>query len=290
MRLAGDRAPVQPADGDAAADRRYVEAWQGWWQQYGNQVDVAALQGVPRLHGFTLIAQWDGGQVGRITELGPDGKTRWEVLNLPWPLEFELLPGKRLLLAEYYSNRVTERNYKGELLWEKGLDQSPILAQRLPNGNTFMATQARMVEVDRAGKEVFSYSPPGGMLVVRKLKSGRIACITTEQRYQELDAGGKELKSFAVSNVNNYCAMDVLPNGRVLVPQQTANKGVEYSPEGKVIWEASVQQPTAVSRLPNGNTLVACRDTQQVLELNRNGKVVWERKITTGYPWRIRRR
>jgi HEAT repeat protein len=290
--LAADKSPSPPTGTDAADRLKYAQAWEAWWRQHGDHVDLARLEGVTRLHGFTLIAQWDGGQVGRITELAPDGKTRWEVLNLPWPLEFEILPGNRLLLAEYYDNRVTERNFKGELLWEKKLDQSPILAQRLPNGNTFMATQARMLEVDRTGKDVFERSPPGGILTIRKLRNGRIALITggQPQRYLELDADGKELKSFPVENVNNYCAMDVLPTGRVLVPQQSLNRIVEYSSEGKIVWHATVQQPTAVARLPNGNTLVACRDTQQVLEMERNGKTVWERRITTGYPWRIRRR
>jgi HEAT repeat protein len=290
LRLAGEQTPALVPGTDEASRRKNRDAWSAWWQQQGARVDLAKLEGVARLLGYTLIAQWDNGEVGRILELGPDGKTRWEVQNLPWPLDFELLPGNRLLCAEYYGNRVTERNFKGEMLWEKRLNQSPLIAQRLPNGNTFIATQSQVMEVDRNGKELFSYNPPGGILTVRRLRNGRIALINNNQRYVEMDSTGKELRGFAVSNVQNYCAMDVLPNGRVLVPQQPQNKIVEYGPDGKAVWEASVQQPTAVSRLPNGNTLVACRDTQQVYELDPKGKVVWERKITTGFPWRIRRR
>jgi HEAT repeat protein len=290
LRLAGDQAPALAPGTDDASRRKNRDAWSAWWQQQGARVDLAKLEGVARLLGYTQIAQWDNGQVGRILELDRDGKTRWEVQNIPWPLDFELLPGNRLLCAEYYDNRVAERNFKGEMLWEKRLNQAPLIAQRLPNGNTFIATQGQVMEVDRNGKELFTYNPPGGILTVRRLRNGRIALINNNQRYVEMDATGKELRGFAVSNVQNYCAMDVLPNGRVLVPQQPQNKIVEYSPEGKVVWEATVQQPTAVSRLPNGNTLVACRDTQQVYELDAKGKVVWERKITTGFPWRIRRR
>jgi HEAT repeat protein len=290
LRLAGEQAPALAPGTDDASRRKNRDAWSAWWQQNGARVDLARLEGVQRLLGYTLIAQWDNGQVGRILELGPDGKTRWEVQNIPWPLDFELLPGNRLLCAEYYDNRVAERNFKGELLWEKRVNQAPLIAQRLPNGNTFIATQNQILEVDRNGKELFTYNPPGGILTVRRLRNGRIAMINNNQRYVETDATGKELRGFAVNNVQNYCAMDVLPNGRVLVPLQPLNKIVEFNAEGKVVWEATVQQPTAVSRLPNGNTLVASRDTQQVYELDAKGKVVWERKITTGFPWRIRRR
>jgi HEAT repeat protein len=289
-RLAGEQAPALATGSDEASRKKNRDAWAAWWQQRGAQVDLARLEGVPRLLGYTQIAQWDNGQVGRILELAPDGKTRWEVANIPWPLDFELLPGNRLLCAEFYDNRVAERNFKGELLWQKQLHQSPLIAQRLPNGNTFIATQSQILEVDRKGTEVFTYNPPGGILTVRRLRNGRIALIGNNQRYMEIDSAGKELRGFPVNNVQNYCAMDVLPNGRVLVPQQPLNKIVEYNAEGKVVWEATVQQPTAVSRLPNGNTLVASRDTQQVYELDPKGKVVWERKITTGFPWRIRRR
>ena len=103
-----------------------------------------------------------------------------------------------------------------------------------------------------------------------------------------MDAAGKELKRFAVGNVA-IGSLEVLPNGRVLIPQYNNNKVVEYDPEGKVVWEASVSQPLAAIRLANGNTLVSSYGTFQLQELDRSGKVVWEHK-TGGRPGRVRRR
>ena len=83
--------------------------------------------------------------------------------------------------------------------------------------------------------------------------------------------------------------IDVLPNGRVLVPQYRNHKVTEYDLNGKVVWEARVQAPTSAVRLANGHTLAATLLGQRVLELNRNGQEVWQHQ-TDGRPWRAGRR
>ena len=50
--------------------------------------------------------------------------------------------------------------------------------------------------------------------------------------------------------------LDVLPNGGILVPHHLENKVVEYDPNGKAVWEVSVELPIIATRLPNGHTLV----------------------------------
>jgi outer membrane protein assembly factor BamB len=290
LRIAGDQAPIV-ATGDEADDRRKRrDAWQDWWRTNSAKVDLARLADTPPLLGLTMIAQWDEGQVGRVLELGPDGKIRREVLNIPWPIDFRLLPGNKLLLSEYYINKVTERNFKGEQLWEKSVSQNPLAAQRLPNGNTFIVMRGLLLEVDRTGKDVVTLNQQGQDVVSAiKARNGQIYLVTMAGQFKRLDATGKELKTFPVGAVHGYAAIDVLPNGRVLVPQYNNNKVVEFDPEGKAVWEATVQQPTAPVRLPNGHTLVACRDAQVVVELDRSGKQIWQYKATT-YPWRVRRR
>jgi hypothetical protein len=290
LRLAGDQAPNQPL-GLASEERRKVrDAWQGWWQRNRDQVNLARLADTPALLGLTTIAHWDNGQGGRIVELGPDSKPRREIQNIPWPIDFYVLPGNRMLCAEYYVNKVTERNLKGELLWEKSLPENPLAAQRLPSGNTFIVMRGEIVEVDRAGKEVAAIRPPAHDIVSAiKMRNGQISLITMSGQFKRLDAAGKELKTFSVGTVHSYAAIDVLPNGHVLVPHFDQGKVAEYDMTGKTVWEASVPQPTAPVRLPNGHTLVACRDAQLVVELDRAGKTVWTYKSTT-YPWRVRRR
>jgi len=82
----------------------------------------------------------------------------------------------------------------------------------------------------------------------------------------------------------------VLPSGRLLVPLSSQHKVVEYDPDGKLVWEAPVAQPSGVFRLANGNTLVACHAAQRVVEIDRSGRVVWEYKTDGAQPWRARRR
>ena len=97
------------------------------------------------------------------------------------------------------------------------------------------------------------------------------------------------LKTFPVGQVQTYGGIDVLPNGRLLVPHYTSGKVVEYDIDGKAVWEVNVQCPTSAVRLPNGNTLVASMFTMQVIEVDRTGKTVWQQKVD-GRPWRARRR
>ena len=60
--------------------------------------------------------------------------------NTPWPLDIQVLPGNRLLLVEYYQNRVAERNLQGELLFcEAGnglrMREAETLSRAHPSGS-----------------------------------------------------------------------------------------------------------------------------------------------------------
>jgi PQQ-like domain len=138
----------------------------------------------------------------------------------------------------------------------------------------------QLLEVDKAGKEVFSYSRPGGEVIMRatRLPNGDLAMITQlgTTRYARVDRTGKELKGFGVDVRTSGGRIEVLPNGHVLVPEMGNNRVVEHDADGKVVWEATVPQPIAAVRLPNGNTLVTSMTQNRAVELNRAGKEVWE--------------
>ncbi len=68
------------------------------------------------------------------------------------------------------------------------------------------------------------------------------------------------------------------------------NKVVEYTSEGKQVWEHACERPTAVSRLPNGNTLIGSRYHKTLLEVDRAGKKVWEYEAQNGTIMTARRR
>jgi hypothetical protein len=147
------------------------------------------------------------------------------------------------------------------------------------------------MEVDKSGKEVFTYNWPNGtILEAKKQKNGNYAFVTQNAEYIRIDKAGKQLKNSSVAQLQWYgCQIDILPNDHVIYPQYSANKVTEYDGDGKIVWEATVQWPTSAFRLPNGNTLVACQQQQKVFEINKAGKVVSEYKDTL-HPMRAQRR
>ena len=92
----------------------------------------------------------------KIFELDGDKSVRWEFDGPRYPIDAQILGPNRLLVAEYFDRRVTERDFKGNLLWQVGVTM-PVTCQRLGNGQTFIATRQNLLIVDRDGKEVFTY-------------------------------------------------------------------------------------------------------------------------------------
>jgi hypothetical protein len=285
LRLAGDGAP-KVALGQANGEK-CREAWDAWWKDHGAQADLAKITQAPTLLGYTLIVLLD---VGRALELDKENKPRWQIDGLQFPLDIQLLAGNRVLVAEHGANRITERDLKGQILWEKDIE-SPLVAQRLPNGNTFIATNSQLVEITMAGKEVFTYTPPGFDMIMKaqKLRNGDIGLVLQGNRFMRLDSTGREIKSFPVNVSTSGGRIDVLPNGHVLVPEHRGNRLVEYNGDGKQVWEATVEQPVAAVRLPNGNTLVTSMSERRAIELDPKGKEVWSYRADTRVTRAFRR-
>jgi hypothetical protein len=223
-------------------------------------------------------------------ELGRDGKPRWQIDGLIYPLDAHVVANNRVLVAEYSANQVTERTFKGDILWKKDV-QMPLCCQRLPNGNTFIACQNQILELDRTGKEVVSIGrPTHDVMAAQKLRNGQIVVLTNTGALIRMDATGKETSSQTLHAMQILGgSIDVLPNGHVLIPQYRTSKVVEYDAEGKIAWEASVIRPISAYRLPNGQTLVGTLNQSKIIELDRAGKQVSE-KQAEGRIMKVRRR
>jgi HEAT repeat protein len=288
-RVAERSAPKPPAGTDPASRRRHRQAWEAWWKEHGAKVDGAKLEEVAATLGYTLVVLLDA---GRALELDALNRPRLEFGNLEYPLDAQLLPGDRLLVAEYNAARVTERDRDGKVLWEYKVP-SPLAAQRLANGNTFVATIQRAFEVDRSGTVVSVFTPPRGeeIMKAQKLPNGDLALVAKlgTTRYLRVDSSGKELKSFGVDLRTSGGRLDVLPDGHVLVPERAHNRVVEHDADGKVVWEASVEEPVAAVRLPNGNTLVTSMTQNRAVEIDRGGKEVWQYRADTRVTRAFRR-
>jgi hypothetical protein len=279
--LAADTAPSVTPGTTPESRKRYREAWAAWWSKQSASVDLAKLTQPARVMGFTMVVLLDE---GKLQELDAAKKVRWQMDNLEFPLDAQYLPGDRVLIAEQGASRVTERDLKGNILWQKQVLE-PLAAQRLPNGRTLITNRQQVVEVDRDGNTHASHTRPNGEFIMRaqKLRNGDLALVVqgVNLRYVRVDATGKEVASFAVNVSTSGGRIDVLPNGHVLVPEMRFNRVVEYDESGKSVWSVNVAQPIAAVRLANGNTLVTSMTEMRAVELDRTGKQVWEFKHET---------
>jgi hypothetical protein len=292
LRVAGDIVPPPVALGnDDSTRRKCRDGWQAWWKANAAKIDLAKLESPTKLQGNTTVVLLDQ---GRILDLGPQNQVRWEMHNLSFPLDVQLVGEEHVLVAEYYGNRVTERDLKGNVIWERDVT-GPLTAQRLANGNTFVATDMALFEFDKDGKEVLKIEMPGEnkrVMKALKLPNGEIACLTTDARVSRLDAAGKELHGFAVSIGMRLFGgrLHMLPSGRVLVPHNGEDKVVEYDGQGKIVWEVAVDKPVSALRLPNGNTLVTSMTPGVgAVEFDRAGTQVWQYSSATRVTRAIRR-
>ncbi|HYV37310.1 MAG TPA: HEAT repeat domain-containing protein [Gemmataceae bacterium] len=298
-RLAGDKAPATAAGNDTAARKKFREDWQAWWKSEAAKVDLAKLEALPAVLGYTLVMEFaQNGNGGRLVEVDRKGKVLWQIdNNVHFPVDARLLPGKRVLAAELNANRITERDLKGTIVWEINNLQWGNVAnvQRLANGNTFIAFYGGPVmEVDKTGKNVLTIQIPNGARAAIKMANGQIICITQQNIVLQLDATGKELKRFTVNQPSNnaYGALDVTPKGTVLLSHND-NTIREYDLDGKTLWQAKSPggNITSATRSANGHTLVACGNTNTIYELDAAGRVVWEYRSPPGFqPFRARQR
>jgi bilin biosynthesis protein len=290
--LAGEKGPTVSLGGNAAKRREARDAWQAWWDKDGKKIDLTKLDLAGRLLGRTLIVEMPlRARNGRVLEIGKDGKTIWEFAGLLYPIDAQVVGDDRVLVAEFQGRRVTERDFKGEVKWEKAVPALPISATRLPDGNTLICSRNQLLEVDKDGKEFFAQNR-NDLVAAQKRRDGEYVILTSTGKVIRIDATGKEVKSFDLENVaagRIGIHFDLLPNGRVVVPVMGQGKVQEYDQNGKKVWEAAVELPTSAVRLPNGHTLVVSSNTQRVVELNREGTEVWEYK-GEGRVLRVRRR
>jgi HEAT repeat protein len=286
--LAGDNAPDTPLPTDNAEKKKCRDAWAAWWKANAERVDLKHLSDRP-WYGYTVLCDSSN---HRVYEIDRDGKERWAIAGVPFPVDAWVVGNHHVLIAEYNGQRVSERDFKGKVLWSKeGLANRPVNVQRMPNGNTFIATLSQLLEVDRAGKEVYTINNvAGGITAAYRARNGNIICLASNGQCIIMDTSGKHLKTFASNrNAGWTSGLDLLSNGHVLITQPNRNKVAEYDLEGKLVVEVDAPQATTATGLRNGHFLIASNNNQRAFEVDRTGKIVWEHK-GNGSIFRARRR
>jgi HEAT repeat protein len=282
--LAGEKGPTAIM-GEKPEDRKkYRDLWAEWWKVNAQSIDLVKLSTSPAYLGYTLIVEVGNNNMGRVAEVGRDGKIRWSVGNLRYPVDAFILPGERVLTTEWDGNRVAEWDFRGNLIWKKeGFNGRATNAQRLPTGNTFICTTNEVLEVDRAGKTLYQINVPSGLTAAYRAANGEIVCLRNDGNSGNVvryDTSGKELRKFPSKRDSSWTSgLDLVRNGNVLVTQPNPSQKVsEYTPDGKLVKEWSTPNVTTATRLTNGHILAASHSESKVIELDANGKKVWEYK------------
>jgi hypothetical protein len=288
--VANDTGP-DIALGTEPADRRKCrDAWNAWWKEYGETVDLNRPDIERRQLGLRLVVILNGyGGQGVVWEHGNDHRIRWEMKNVGGPFDARVLPGGRVLIGEYDGRRVSERDTSGKVLWEYRTKNGVLEVQRLPGGNVLITTNWDVTEVTRAGKEVFSHADAGGNIFsAQRLPNGHTLCGLYSGVLVELDRLGREVKRTEIERPTwGLINIEVLPNGHYLLPCSGSNQVVELDDKGKVVWKVEVPSPTCVAALPGGNLLVGSHRMNYVREIDRKGAMLWEKK-TDGQVFRVR--
>jgi hypothetical protein len=297
--LAGDATPTLPMFEDTAAGRTKLrDTWKRWWADHKQAVDLAVLRRGDTYQGLITICEYDSGFPGRgngkVWQRGRDGRTRWIQEGFLGAMYAQALPGNRVLVAENMGNRVVERDAQGNVVWEYRTNNNPIACQRLPNGNTFIATYNQVLEVTPEKKEVMTYSggPAFYLFSAERTKDGRVVCMTAQGELIELDAAdGKQLNKFRAIQGGGWCSAQALPNGRYLVASMSNNGGQirEIDAQGVTHWQANYQGVFRAVKLPTGNIVAVSMTTRKIAELDREGRVRWE-VTCTGRPWSVQYR
>ncbi len=296
VKLAGDGAPTVPLGTNEVARKQCEQAWNDWFKNQ-KQIDLAKLDEPTTMLGYTLIVQQSFNRIGRVPagqvlELDRNKNEKWKFDVPTTPVDAQVVGPDRVLVVEYQGGRVTERDFRGNIHWEKATNGMPIGAQRMPNGNTFVNTQQMLAEYDRKGHEVWSYHrPQGDMFRARKLRNGEIVFITSSGLLVRMDQKNQQTQSFQVGQpFNLFGAFDVLPNGNVVVAQQQNQRVVEFDRNGGQVNTYSTNFPNSVVRMPNGHLLVSSINNRRVVELDRNGREVWSHSTADTTIYNARRR
>ncbi len=297
QRLAGDQAPAESvADGAADARQKTLQAWEKWWQTHGSRVELARLSEQLPVLGLVTVCEYDsavGRPGGQVWECGHDGKPRWKITGILGAMDAQVLPNGHVLVAENAAQRVTERDLKGAIKWDLAVPGNPICVQRLPSGNTFVATYNLVMEVTPTKQVVFQTNrgPSFYIFSAQKLRNGHVVCVTAQGKVLEFDPiSGKDIdRGLNVGPNGGWCSVEALPNGRYLVAAMNNNQVREMDAAGQTKWTCDYQGAFRATRLPNGHTLVASMTLRKVGEFDRQGKLIREIQCE-GRPWSVRYR
>ncbi len=292
-RIAGDQGPMEFISASSADSReKAAKAWGKWIQDNQAKIDLTDLNDRESYLGLVTICEYDnqvGNIQGQVWETPRGGAKRWTFGNVLGSMDAHTLPNGRVLVAENSANRITERDTKGEIKWEYRTPTNPICCQRLPNGNTFIASYNMVMEINPAKEIVYRHTPGPQFYIfsAHKAKNGNIVAITAQGQIIEMDGKtGVQKNVTQTQTLGNWCSVELMPNGNYLVASMSTNSVRELDRKGTEVWSKPFVGVFRATRLPNGNVLAASMTSRQVAEIDRAGTIRWT-VTCTGRPWAV---
>lgn len=279
--LAGAKGPRRDA---AVPAEKLRVAWEGWYREFGAGLDLARID-LDTSGGRTLagVFRFWNRVPGVLVEFDAAGRVLWEINDVERPIYARKVGHDRVLVCEFLRNQVTERDTTGRVLQTWKLDAPhAYCVERLPTGNTFIATPADLLEFSRTGKEVVRVQRPAKDIVAATVNGdGTFTVVTSGGTCVRLDRKGRETASFPIGKVAPWFGFKThfLPDGGVVIPDHMADRICEYDRAGKLVAEVKVARPLAVTKLANGNYLYTRDGAMELTEVTPQGRRVLVRPV-----------
>lgn len=147
-----------------------------------------------------------------------------------------------------------------------------------------------VLEFNKNGDKLFEFKGTQSEVdTVQPIEERRLLLTESgsKPRLLEIDRGGNVFLQFPLRCQTENFHMQTrmarkLPNGNYLVPHLLDKVVREYTPAGKVVWEAATPNepkdawPFTAIRLHDGNTLITCTHGDMVIEVDKDGKIIWQ--------------
>jgi len=200
--------------------------------------------------------------------------------------EQPFMTGKRFVAGDYSGKKIALVEADGSISWQHAAPDCNDL-WIMPGGSILFTTGHGVKEVEyRTGKVLFEYNSKSEIYAVQRLAEGTtFVGECNSGRLLTVDAAGGIIKTVNLLPEGKdgghayYRNARVLKSGNYLVAHYGAKEVIEYSPEGKVLWQVKTPGgPHSTCRLANGHTMVSCGDngTPALVEYNPQGEVVWQ--------------
>jgi hypothetical protein len=278
-RIAGAKSPPVALQGTQASRAACHVAWAKWHKGAEAKLDLAALP-PPR---WPYLAYTDLSE-GWLVALDAAWKESWRIEGLSGPTDAQLLPSGRVLIAENWAGKLTERDEKGKVFWECKPANYPISCWRLDSGNTVVVSRKDVCELTPDGKAVWAKARARQIFFARPLRDGGIA-LKTEEGLVLLGPTGGEVACWLLPGFLRAGPFSVLPGGRYLGGD--GSHVTEYDSQGRDVSWFRCDGGVDPIRLDNGHT-IAYDDGKgkRLVEFDRTGKVVRGEKVE-GDVWRL---